>query len=148
MVVITQSTFQPKMPETRRVEADLQKENVVNIPDVDETIDDRPIPDISDQSETNYYEGFLDLGFMPPVVVLIVSLNVIYPDSYFQGRFLKELIVILMLIILIPKGSSIFEKGRLPPQRESMMLKLEVLLLTILQHLLLPLKEISFFYLN
>ena len=66
------------MPETRRVEADLQKEIVVvNILYADETIDDQPILDSGNQSETDEYEGFLDLGFMPPTVV---PLNVIYYD--------------------------------------------------------------------
>ena len=72
------------MSETGRVELDLQKEVFSNIPYVDTTTN-QPIPDTGDQSETNAYEGFLDLGFMPQVVP-IVPLNVIYHDSYFEGE--------------------------------------------------------------
>ena len=72
------------MSETGRVELDLQKEVFSNIPYVDTTTN-QPIPDTGDQSETNAYEGFLDLGFMPQAVVLVVHLNVFYDDLYLGG---------------------------------------------------------------
>ncbi|CAI9302502.1 unnamed protein product [Lactuca saligna] len=90
----------------------------------------RPIPDIDDQLETKDYDGFLDLGFMPPAVIPTIPLNVIYPDITLRGRILKELIVTLILVMI----NLILERGRLPSQGELITLKLEVLLLMILQH--------------
>ncbi|CAI9303387.1 unnamed protein product [Lactuca saligna] len=72
MVVITPTPSQPEMSETGR--AILQKEIVVtNFLDAKTTT--QPIPDTGDQSETNNYVGFIDLGFMPQVVVPAVPLN-------------------------------------------------------------------------
>lgn len=49
---------------------DAEKEsNDQTIPDVDATNGDQPILHIGDQSETDEYEGFLDLGFMAQAVV-------------------------------------------------------------------------------
>ncbi|CAI9283013.1 unnamed protein product [Lactuca saligna] len=67
---------------------DNQKEIIVaekerNAPNVDATKIDQLILDASDQSETDEYKGFLDLGFMAQVVV---PLSVVYPDSYFEGE--------------------------------------------------------------
>ncbi|CAI9289841.1 unnamed protein product [Lactuca saligna] len=60
MVVIAPTPSQPEMSETGR-----------------------PNLDFGDQSETDDYDGFLYIGFMPPAAV---PLNVIYPDSYFEGE--------------------------------------------------------------
>ena len=83
----------------------IKKQNVViDIPDVDATTD-QPTPDTDDQSETNEYKGFLDLGFMHQAVVPIVPLNVVYPGSCLRERFLKkfmkELIVMLTMTMII-----------------------------------------------
>ncbi|CAI9290131.1 unnamed protein product [Lactuca saligna] len=85
MVVIAPTQSHPEMSEIGRVEAELQKEIVIvdNL-NTDATTDDQPILDTGDQSETIDYEGFLDLGFMPPVFVHVVPLNVVYHDSYFE----------------------------------------------------------------
>lgn len=78
--MIASTPSQPEMVKLGRV--DNQKSVVIseqekNIPDADATIDDQPIPDVGDQSETNDYEGFLELGFMAQTDV---PLSVVYPD--------------------------------------------------------------------
>ncbi|CAI9281892.1 unnamed protein product [Lactuca saligna] len=70
------------MYETRKAKTNLQKEIV---PAVDEMNDDQPILYIGDQSEIDDYEGCIEIGFMPQVV-LVVLLNVVYPDSYFEWK--------------------------------------------------------------
>ena len=90
MLVISSTPSQPDMFEAGRVEADCQKEIVIarqesNIPNTD----DQPITEVCDQSETDDYEGFLDLGFRLQVVVPTVPLIVVSPDSYFERRFLR-----------------------------------------------------------
>ncbi|CAI9262177.1 unnamed protein product [Lactuca saligna] len=57
-----------------------------NYPDANATTDDQPILYIGDQSDTDDHEGFFDLGFMPQAVVSVVPLNVVFPDSYFEGE--------------------------------------------------------------
>ncbi|CAI9298808.1 unnamed protein product [Lactuca saligna] len=47
--------------------------------------------DTGDQSNINDYEGFLDVRFMPQVVVPDVPLNVIYLDSYFEEEVPQEI---------------------------------------------------------
>ncbi|CAI9267957.1 unnamed protein product [Lactuca saligna] len=70
-----------EMSETGRAEADLQKEIVIaNIPYVVTKID-QPIPDTGNQSETDDYKGFLDVGFMPPANVPVVHFKLAYRDS-------------------------------------------------------------------
>ncbi|CAI9281417.1 unnamed protein product [Lactuca saligna] len=76
----------PKMFESSR--DDNQKEIVAakqesHIPDADATNDDQPIPKTSDHSETNDYEGFLDMGFM---TLDTIPFSIVYPDSYFEGE--------------------------------------------------------------
>ena len=62
IVMISPTPSQPDMPETGRVEVDLQKEIlVVDIPDTDTTTD-QPNPNVGDQSDSDDYEGFLDLA--------------------------------------------------------------------------------------
>ncbi|CAI9298282.1 unnamed protein product [Lactuca saligna] len=94
--------------------------------------------DICDQSETDDYEGFLDIGFMQQVVVSTTPLNVIYPGSCFEGKFAQE----------VPQGTNSdidSDDGvQLNPQKrkasflgELLTLNLEVpIQLVILQHLL------------
>ncbi|CAI9268606.1 unnamed protein product [Lactuca saligna] len=85
MVVIVSTPSHLEISEAGRVKVDLQKEIVVaDIPYDDATTDDQPIPDVSDQSKTDDYERFLDMGFMPQVVIPVVPLNVVYFDSYFE----------------------------------------------------------------
>ncbi|CAI9271293.1 unnamed protein product [Lactuca saligna] len=67
-----------------RVEVDNQKEIV------DATKDDQRITDAGEQSETDGYEGFLDLGFLAQAVVHAIPLSVIYPDSYFEGEIPQQ----------------------------------------------------------
>ena len=90
MVVIASTLSQPKMYEAGRVETDSQKEFIIagqdnNIPDADATTNDQPFPEVGDQSETDDYKGFFDLGLIPQVVAHIVPLSVVYPHSYFEG---------------------------------------------------------------
>ena len=104
MVVITPTSSQLRMSETGRVEANLQKEIVVaDILDAD-TATYHPTIETGDQSDTNDYEGFLDLGFIPQADVFVVPLNVIYPDSYFEGE--------------VPQGTnSYIESDQLNPRK-------------------------------
>ena len=74
MIVLTPS--QPEM--TGRVEAEADPQKHINVSYVDAT-NDQPIPDIGDQSETDGFKGFLNLGFMPQAVVYIIPLNFVYP---------------------------------------------------------------------
>ncbi|CAI9299648.1 unnamed protein product [Lactuca saligna] len=60
---------------------------IADILEIDATTDDHPIQDIGDQLETNDYEGFHDLGFMPQAVV---PLNVVYLGSYFEREITQE----------------------------------------------------------
>ena len=80
----------PEMTKSGEAEADpLEPIVVVDVPDVDAATN-QPIPNAGDQSETDDYEGFLDLGFMQQAVVYDVSLNIIYPSSCFEGEFSQE----------------------------------------------------------
>ncbi|CAI9272199.1 unnamed protein product [Lactuca saligna] len=62
---------------------------VDGILDTDATTNDQPIPDTSDQLDTNDYEGFLDLDFMPQSAV---PFNVVYLDSYFESEISQEVL--------------------------------------------------------
>ncbi|CAI9293937.1 unnamed protein product [Lactuca saligna] len=91
MMVIAPTPSQPEILETKRVEANLQKEIFfIGILEYGTKIDDQPILDFGDKSETDHYEGVLDLGFMPPAVVPNVPLNSICPDSCFEGEIPQE----------------------------------------------------------
>lgn len=88
MVVISSTSSLLEMYESGRV--DNKKAIIIavqesKISDVDATKDDQPIPDTGDQSETDAYEGFLDVRFMPQVVLPTVPLSVVFPESYFFG---------------------------------------------------------------
>lgn len=80
-MVTTTPPSLPKISELGR--DDDQKEIVVvkkesHIPNTDATNNDQPILDVGDQSKTNEYEGFLNLGFMAQFVV---PLSVVIPNS-------------------------------------------------------------------
>ncbi|CAI9289760.1 unnamed protein product [Lactuca saligna] len=87
--MIATTPSQPKMSKLGR--DDNQKSIVVvekeindhPILDDDALNDEKPIPKAGDQSETGEYEAFLELGFM---VQTIVPLNVVFPDTYFEGE--------------------------------------------------------------
>ncbi|CAI9260916.1 unnamed protein product [Lactuca saligna] len=67
----------PKNGMTRKVEVEFDPQKqivVVNIPDADTTTD-QLIPETSDQSENDDFEGFLDLCFRPQYVVPTILLN-------------------------------------------------------------------------
>ena len=78
------------MSEAGRFEVLNQKEIVLdeeerNIPEIDATKYDQPIADADEQSETDHYEGFHDIGFMAEAVVPTIPLSFIYLNSYFEG---------------------------------------------------------------
>ncbi|CAI9296761.1 unnamed protein product [Lactuca saligna] len=78
-------------------------------PDVDVTTDQR-IPDTSEHSEDDDYEGFLNLGFMQKVVVPAVPLNFVYHGSYFKGEISLE----------VPQGTDIdieYDNDQLNPRK-------------------------------
>ncbi|CAI9303069.1 unnamed protein product [Lactuca saligna] len=87
----------------------------------------------SDQSKTDDYEGFLDVGFMQQAIVPDVPLNVVYPGACVEGEasqktkeeVLNESIVALILMMM---SNSFLESGRLPSQGELLTLNLEVTL--------------------
>lgn len=84
MVVTTSTPSQTEITKSGRVKAEFQKEIVVT--DTNARTGDQHIPDVGDQSETNDHKGFPDMGFMPQATVSGVPLNVVYTDSYFEGK--------------------------------------------------------------
>ncbi|CAI9285228.1 unnamed protein product [Lactuca saligna] len=76
----------PPMPTLHEIsklgkdEANSQKQIVVAaIPNANATNDNQTIPETHDQSDTNDYGRFLDLGFIPQAIVPTIPLKVIYP---------------------------------------------------------------------
>ncbi|CAI9296816.1 unnamed protein product [Lactuca saligna] len=63
---------------------------IISIVDADATTDYQPILESGDQLETKYYEGFLDLDFMPLADVVVVPLKTIYIDSYIKRGSSQE----------------------------------------------------------
>ncbi|CAI9277213.1 unnamed protein product [Lactuca saligna] len=86
MVVLASASFQREVSQLGRVEREIGVAEESNNSNFDAKIDDRPIPDASEQSETDDYEGFIGLGFMPQVSFSAIPQNVIYPESYFEGE--------------------------------------------------------------
>ncbi|CAI9290108.1 unnamed protein product [Lactuca saligna] len=83
--------IKPEMTEMSRAKADtLEPIVVANIPDVDAATN-QPIPDTGDQSETDDYEGFLDLGFMQQAAIFSVPLSV---NKIFNNNVERQHIVL------------------------------------------------------
>ncbi|CAI9300651.1 unnamed protein product [Lactuca saligna] len=107
---------------------DMKRFMVLGDDDDDMIIDDTP----PNSLETNDYEGFLEIGFMPQADVSVVPLNVVYPESYFEGE--------------IPHGTNSdigYDNDQLNPRKRKASLSGEPMTLKLKALLLLGVREIT-----